>query len=249
MDFQAFDASSLLADLSRVAEELRPFVTDTTELLREGASEGRRILFEGANASLLDIDFGTFPFVTSSNCVTPAIRTSIGVGSLELANSIGVAKAYVSRVGAGPFPTENDGEESKLIRERAQEYGTSTGRPRRIGWLDLVALGHTVRLNGLTEMVLTGLGFLHGLPQLKVCTAYDIDGERTTEFPASARSLGRARAVYETLPGFEAPISECGSAADLPEAVSALVDLIHQHTGTQVSAVCTGKSREQVLAL
>ncbi|MFW6260696.1 MAG: adenylosuccinate synthase [Spirochaetota bacterium] len=220
---------------------------DAAEVLRAAASRGRRILFEGANASLLDVDFGTFPYVTSSNCSVAAIANATGL-TVPVANSVGVAKVYMSRVGSGPFPTESDGPEADLIRDRAHEYGTTTGRPRRIGWLDLVALRHTSTLNATSELVLTGLPFLHGVDPIRVCVAYELDG-REINFPASARELSRVVPRYETLAGFEAPLSDCRSSADLPETVHTLVSMIERTTDARVSAVCTGKGRGEIVQL
>jgi adenylosuccinate synthase len=245
--YEPIDAAGLLDRLREAAEFLRPFVSDTTEVLRAAASRGRRILFEGANASLLDVDFGTFPYVTSSNCSVAAIANATGL-TVPVDNSVGVAKVYMSRVGSGPFPTESDGAEADLIRERAHEYGTTTGRPRRIGWLDLVALRHTSTLNATSELVLTGLPFLHGVDPIRVCVSYELDG-REIGFPASARELSRVVPCYETLAGFDEPLADCRSSADLPETVRTLVSMIERATDSRVSAVCTGKGRGETVEL
>ncbi len=245
--YDPIDAAELLDRLRGAAEFLRPFVSDTTEVLRAAASRGRRILFEGANASLLDVDFGTFPYVTSSNCSVAAIANATGL-TVPVDNSVGVAKVYMSRVGAGPFPTESDAPEADLIRDRAHEYGTTTGRPRRIGWLDLVALRHASTLNATSELVLTGLSFLHGVDPIRVCVAYELDG-REIGFPASARELSRVGPRYETLAGFAEPLAECRAASDLPETVHTLVSMIERVTDARVSAVCTGKGRGEIVEL
>ncbi|MFW6211923.1 MAG: adenylosuccinate synthase [Spirochaetota bacterium] len=247
VEFKDIDVQEMLDSVGEIGEKLKPYITDTTVALRDEIADGKRLLFEGANATLLDIDFGTFPFVTSSNCITPAIPVSTGIGNLNLTNSIGVAKTYMSRVGAGPFPTELEGEIADTIRDRAHEYGTSTGRPRRIGWLDLVALKHTVAINGITELVLTGLAFLHGIDPIRVCTAYESNGKRGTNFPPGARELSLVRPVFEELPGFEQPVSGVTDPAKLPGSVTDLVALIEKETGATVAAVCTGKSRDNVL--
>jgi adenylosuccinate synthase len=249
IDFDPFDAEEMLKNIKAVSELLRGHICDTTELLRNAASQGKKFLFEGANATLLDVDFGTYPFVTSSNCMVPSIYTSTGLSDIPIANSIGVAKLYMSRVGAGPFPTESDESSIQEIREKAHEYGTTTGRPRRIGWLDLVALRHTTRLNGATGLVLTGLKFLSDIPVIKVCTAYKSSHSGETDFPASAKVLSRVTPRYEEIEGYEGSLEECRKADDLPETAGKMITLIEKFTGVPVKGVCLGKSRHQLLEL
>jgi adenylosuccinate synthase len=249
VDFEPFDPKEILARLKEGAEKLKPYICDTTELLRDALAADKKLLFEGANATLLDVDFGTYPFVTSSNCMAPSIYTSTGLSGITLASSLGVAKLYMSRVGAGPFPTESDDPQVMEIRERAQEYGTTTGRPRRIGWLDLVALKHTSRLNGTTGLVLTGLKFLNGIDPVKVCIGYKGIPSGEGEFPASSRVLGKARPVYQEVTGFNGGLEGCREKKDLPQTALKLIALIEEHTGTPVKAVCLGKSRDQLLEL
>ncbi|MFP4384798.1 MAG: adenylosuccinate synthase [Spirochaetia bacterium] len=249
VDFDPLDSKDILEQVKEAADKLRPHVCDTTELLREALAADKKILFEGANATLLDVDFGTYPFVTSSNCMAPSIYTSTGLSGITLESSLGVAKLYMSRVGAGPFPTESDDPAVMEIRERAHEYGTTTGRPRRIGWLDLVALKHTARLNGTTGLVLTGLKFLEGIDPVKVCIGYKDIPSDDGGFPASARVLGKARPVYREVSGFKGGLEGCREKKDLPPTALSLIAMIEEHTGTPVDAVCLGKSRDQLLEM
>lgn len=246
-EFVPIDPDEIFEQLTQAAGKLRPHICDTTEVLRDGLGAGQRILFEGANATLLDVDFGTYPFVTSSSCAVPGIRTATGLGDAEIHNSIGVAKLYMSRVGAGPFPTELPDNEAGRIRERAHEFGTTTGRPRRIGALDLVALRHTTRLNATTGLVLTGLAFLHGVSPIRICTGYRVGGTLTDKFPAGWRVLAEAQPVYTEVEGFEESVSGCRSFAELPDSAHQIIGLVEEHTGARIAAVCTGKERDQIL--
>lgn len=247
VEFSPLDPDAIVEDLGRCAERLAPHIRDTQTQLRAALASGKRLLFEGANATLLDVDFGTYPFVTSSTCSTLGVYSGTGLSTGALDESVGVAKLYMSRVGTGPFPTEIGGTEAIRIREAASEFGTTTGRPRRIGWLDLVALKHAVRLNGTSELALTGLAFLSGLESIRVCTHYDIDGITTDAFPASPRVLARARPVYRELAGFTADVGAIRSIDDLPAAATRLLDFVREEVGVAIGAVCVGKERDQLL--
>ena len=231
------------------AQRLRPFVADTSLLVDEALADGKRVLLEGAQGTLLDLDHGTYPFVTSSNPVAGAAATGIGIGPTRIDAVVGVAKAYVTRVGAGPFPSEMDEPVGAEVRELGQEYGTVTGRERRPGWLDLVALRYAVRLNGITSLALTKLDILSGFDELRVCVRYRLpDGSETPNFPAHQSDFHHSEAVLETVPGWGEPLDDCASVADLPESARAYIELVERELGVGVDLVGTGAAREQVLA-
>ena len=222
-------------------------LVDSEYWLAQRLAEGKEVLAEGAQGALLDIDFGTYPFVTSSNCTSLGIYPGTGLPGGIVDNSFGVAKLYMSRVGGGPFPTEIHGAEAEAIRNAAGEFGTTTGRPRRIGWLDLVALRHAAAVNGTTGLVLTGLAFLRGVDPVRICTSYEADGRTLAIFPSSSRVLYGVEPVYEELPGFTEDVGSCRSLDELPEAARRLVDRVEEASGFAVRAVCVGKERDQVL--
>ena len=228
-------------------QRLKDRITDTTILLHEHLDAGRHLLFEGANATLLDVDHGTYPFVTSSNSCALGIAPGSGVPANVVGRVVGIAKAYQTRVGAGPMPTELTDAIGDKIRERGREYGTTTGRPRRIGWLDLVALRYAARLNGVTEIVLTLLDVLAGFDEIKVCTAYEIDGRQTTQFIPDACSLDAVTPIYESLPGFDDEITEARSITSLPANARTLVERIEDFVGVPISMVGVGPDREQTI--
>ena len=231
------------------AQRLRPFIADTSLLVDEALADGKRVLLEGAQGTLLDLDHGTYPFVTSSNPVAGAAATGIGIGPTRIDAVVGVAKAYVTRVGAGPFPSEMDEPVGAEVRELGQEYGTVTGRERRPGWLDLVALRYAVRLNGITSLALTKLDILSGFDELRVCVRYRLpDGSETPNFPAHQSDFHHSEAVLETVPGWGEPLDDCASVADLPESARAYIELVERELGVGVDLVGTGAAREQVLA-
>ena len=231
------------------AQRLRPFVADTSLLVDEALTAGKRVLLEGAQGTLLDLDHGTYPFVTSSNPVAGAAATGIGIGPTRIDAVVGVAKAYVTRVGAGPFPSEMEEPVGSEIRELGQEYGTVTGRERRPGWLDLVALRYAVRLNGITSLALTKLDVLSAFDELKVCVRYRLpDGSETPNFPAHQSDFHHCEAVLETVPGWGEPLDDCTSVADLPAEARAYVERVERELGVDVDLVGTGAAREQVLA-
>jgi adenylosuccinate synthase len=231
------------------AQRLRPFVADTSLLVDEALTAGKHVLLEGAQGTLLDLDHGTYPFVTSSNPVAGAAATGIGIGPTRIDAVVGVAKAYVTRVGAGPFPSEMEEPVGSEIRELGQEYGTVTGRERRPGWLDLVALRYAVRLNGITSLALTKLDVLSAFDELKVCVRYRLpDGSETPNFPAHQSDFHHCEAVLETLPGWGEPLDDCTSVADLPAEARAYVERVERELGVDVDLVGTGAAREQVLA-
>jgi adenylosuccinate synthase len=230
------------------ARRLRPLIADTSLLVDRALTEGKSVLLEGANATLLDIDHGSYPFVTSSSTVAGGAAAGIGIGPTRIDEVIGVAKAYVTRVGEGPFPTEIEGPQQARIRKLGAEYGTTTGRERRCGWLDLVGLRYAARVNGLTSLALTKLDVLSHVDELPVCTSYRLPGgDVTRELPAHQSDFHRAEPVYDVLPGWLEPLDEAEALDNLPEEARAYVALVEQEVGVPVSLVGTGRERERVL--
>jgi adenylosuccinate synthase len=227
------------------AQRLRPFVADTSLLVDRALREGREVLLEGGQGTLLDLDHGTYPFVTSSSTIAANAATGVGIGPNRIDHVVGVAKAYVTRVGEGPFPTEIEGEDQQRVQDVGGEFGTVTGRTRRCGWLDLVALRYAVRLNGITSLALTKLDVLSAFAEVPVCVAYRLrDGSETSEFPAHQSDFHHCKPVYETLAGWEEPLAE-----GLPAAARAYVDFVERTLGVEISLVGTGAERERVVAL
>jgi adenylosuccinate synthase len=240
---EPFELEELAARHEGYAQRLRSYLADTSLLVDRALREGRRVLLEGAHGTLLDIDHGTYPFVTSSPVVAGGACTGIGIGPTRIEAVIGVAKAYVTRVGAGPFPTEIEGPEQERLRGLGDEFGTVTGRERRCGWLDLVALRYAVRLSGITSLALTKLDVLSAFAELPVCVAYELrDGTRVDEFPAHQSDFHAARPVYEVLPGWNEPLD-----GELPDAARRYVEVVERELDVEVSWVGTGAEREQVL--
>ncbi|MEE3365881.1 MAG: adenylosuccinate synthase [Planctomycetota bacterium] len=241
------DADAIFQEYSEYAARLAPFVTDTTSHLHKALAAGKRVLFEGAQGSLLDLDHGTFPFVTSSNSSGAGIHSGSGVPERAIGRMIGVVKAYTTRVGGGPFPTELDNETGQHIRDEGNEYGTVTGRPRRCGWFDAVATGYGARLSGVDCLAVMLLDVLSKLDQIEVCEAYEIDGERTTDFPAQIEELGRVRPVLRTLPGWKVDITEVRRMEDLPPEARAYIDVVSELVDSPVDIVSVGPDREQTI--
>jgi adenylosuccinate synthase len=249
-DAKQFDAKQLLAEYLGYAEQMRPFITDTTHLLHRAVREKKGILFEAAQGSLLDVDHGTYPFVTSSNSSPAGIWSGTGVPARNLERVIGVIKAYTTRVGRGPFPTElDDGPDGigERIRKTGREYGTVTGRPRRCGWFDAVATRYTAALSGTDELAVMLLDVLSEPDEIKICTAYELDGERTNDFPGDAFLLERCRPVYETMPGWRTNLADARKPADLPAAARRYVDRLGELLGLPVTIISVGPDREQTI--
>jgi adenylosuccinate synthase len=241
---EPIELEELAARYEGYAQRLRPYLADTSLLVDRAIREGKQVLLEGAHGTLLDIDHGTYPFVTSSPTVAGGACTGIGIGPTRIDSVIGVAKAYVTRVGAGPFPTEIEGPDQDRMRELGDEFGTVTGRERRCGWLDLVALRCAVRLNGITSIALTKLDVLAAFDRVPVCVAYELrDGARTDEFPEHQSDFHAARPVYEVLDGWG---GELGG-DELPDTARRYVEFVEKLLGVEVSWVGTGAEREQVL--
>jgi adenylosuccinate synthase len=242
-----FDAKTIVPEYLGYAERLRPFVADTTSYLLDAVEAGRRILLEGAQGALLDVDHGTFPFVTSSNSSGVGASSGSGLPGRWINKVIGVVKAYSTRVGGGPFPTEQDNEIGQHIRDRGNEYGTVTRRPRRCGWFDAVAVRYTARLSGVDALAVMLLDVLSELPELKICTAYEIDGKRVSNFPSHVDDLRRAVPVYETLPGWRQDITKIRTLADLPAAARSYLARLSELIGRPVEVVSIGPDREQTI--
>jgi adenylosuccinate synthase len=245
-----FEPEAIADQYLGFAETLRPHVTDTSRLLHDAFKAGKRVIFEAAQGSLLDVDHGTYPYVTSSSSLPSGIWGGSGVPAKNIQRIIGVVKAYTSRVGKGPFPTELDDGPTGIgerIRKIGREYGTVTGRPRRVGWFDSVAVRYTAALAGADEITVMLLDVLSGLPELKLCTAYDIDGERTTHFPSDAFDLERCRPVYETIPGWSEDLTAARKLTDLPATARRYIDRVGELVGLPVSVVSVGPDRAQTI--
>ena len=244
-DLEPFAIEEVVASQLGYAERLAPYVADTSLLVHRALEGGERILFEGAQGTLLDLDHGTYPFVTSSSPIAAGAAVSFGIGPNRIDEVLGVAKAYVTRVGEGPFPSEIEGPANERVREIGQEFGTVTGRDRRCGWLDLVALRFAVRVNGITSLALTKLDVLSEFAELPVCVRYSLpDGAETEEFPSHQSDFHHCRPVFETLFGWQEKIAET-----LPRAAQSYVSFVERALGVPVTLVGTGAAREHVLAL
>ncbi len=241
------DARHVLDELAQAWVRMKPWVTDVSLFLDRARADGRAIMFEGAQGTLLDIDHGTYPYVTSSNATIGGVCTGLGVGPRAIDGVLGVAKAYTTRVGEGPLPTELTGEVGNRLRESGQEFGAVTGRPRRCGWYDAVAVRYAVRVNGLTALALTKLDVLDGLPELQVCTSYRCRGTALTEMPGDLAQLAACEPVYETLPGWRAPTAGARRYADLPREAQRYVARLEAITGVPAAIISTGSAREDTI--
>jgi adenylosuccinate synthase len=237
----------VVADLRKVWTRLQPLVTDVSLYLHRAIAEGRAVMFEGAQGTMLDIDHGTYPFVTSSNATAGGAATGLGVGPRAIEAVLGVAKAYTTRVGAGPLPTELLGEMGERLRETGQEYGASTGRPRRCGWFDAVAVRYAARVNGLDALAITKLDVLDGLPELQVCTAYRCGGSTVTEMPGDTAQLAACEPVYETLPGWAKPTKGITKFGDLPAEAKRYIHRLEEISGVKAAIVSTGSERDHTI--
>jgi adenylosuccinate synthase len=244
---RAVSVDEVVADLLNYVDRLRPMVTDTALELNTALDDGRTVLFEGGQATMLDVDHGTYPFVTSSNATSGGAATGSGVAPNRFDRIIAVCKAYTTRVGAGPFPTELHDASGEFLRSKGFEFGTTTGRPRRTGWFDAPVARYAQRINGVTDFVLTKLDVLTGLERIPVCVAYEVDGRRIREVPVSQSDFHHAVPVYEDLPGWSEDITGCRSWAELPEAAREYLDYIADFIGVPVVLVGVGPGREQII--
>jgi len=240
---------SLLAEYQGYADRLRPFVSDIEPLVQDAVYSGKRVLFEGAQGSFLDLDSGTYPYVTSSHPTAGGATLGTGIGPRAINGVLGVCKAYTTRVGAGPFPTELHDDVGEWIRTHGKEYGTTTGRGRRVGWLDLVVLRHSCRLNSLSGLVVTRLDILAGFEKVKICTRYAVDGGEISYVPQDALEFARVEPVYEEVDGWSGDLRTCRKLSDLPAAARAYLDLMEEQTGCPVAIVSVGPDREETIVV
>lgn len=245
-------ADQIFEEMSALVERLRPFVSETTHFLADARKQNKKILLEGAQATLLDVDHGTYPFVTSSNPTAGGASVGAGIPPHHISGVLGIVRTYTTRVGEGPFPTEMTGAEedtANLIRQRGNEYGSVTKRPRRCGWFDAVATRYAAELNGFSSMALTKLDVLDALDEIKVCTGYEIDGERVDTFPAVSRDLQLIKPIYETLPGWKSETLGVTKFEDLPERARGYVRFLSDSVGVEIGLISTGPERDQTIIM
>lgn len=246
---RAITADEIVDELLSYADRLRPMVCDTSLLLHEALENGKTVLFEGGQATMLDVDHGTYPFVTSSNSTAGGASTGSGIGPNQISRVIGIVKAYTTRVGSGPFPTELDNDEGERLRKAGAEFGTTTGRPRRCGWYDAPIARYSARINGITDFVLTKLDVLTGLSEIPVCVAYEVDGVRFDEMPVNQSDFHHATPIYESFPGWTEDISSARTFADLPANAQNYVHAIEKISGARFSAIGVGPARDEIIAI
>ncbi|PRB60593.1 adenylosuccinate synthase [Microbacterium maritypicum] len=244
---RAITADEVVEDLLSYAERLRPMVADTGYLIAQALDRGEVVVFEGGQATMLDIDHGTYPFVTSSSATAGGAATGAGVGPGALDRIVGIVKAYTTRVGSGPFPTELFDEQGEWLRKQGFEFGTTTGRPRRVGWYDAPITRYATRINGITDLVLTKLDILTGLEQIPVCVAYDVDGERFDEVPVNQTDFHHAKPILEYFPGWSEDISVARTFEDLPKNAQDYVLALEKMSNTRISVIGVGPERDQVV--
>ncbi|MEO6822658.1 MAG: adenylosuccinate synthase [Candidatus Nanopelagicales bacterium] len=246
---RAVTVDEVVSELLVHAEAMRPMIADTALVLDGALRRGEVVLLEGGQATMLDVDHGTYPFVTSSSATAGGACTGAGIAPSSLTHVIGIAKAYITRVGEGPFPTELLDEDGERLRRIGFEFGTTTGRPRRCGWFDVPIARYAQRINGITDLVLTKLDVLTGWDRIPVCVAYDIDGERTTEVPMTQTGFHHAQPVYEMLPGWTEDITGARAIEDLPKNARAYVEFLQQHCNAPISAIGVGPERDQTVVV
>lgn len=244
---EALDFDSIFEEYMNYAEKMREYVTDTSVVVYDNIKAKKEVLFEGAQGTLLDIDYGTYPYVTSSNTIAGGVCTGAGVGPTMITNAVGIAKAYTTRVGKGPFPTELSDKTGEWIREKGHEYGVTTGRARRCGWLDLVILKTAARVSGLTSFAVTKIDTLAGLDTLKVCVGYKFNGKVIDYVPASLEDLAKCEPVYEEFKGWDESIENARSYEELPENAKIYLNKIEEFTETRISIVSVGPKRDQTM--
>ena len=247
---EALDVEQVYAEAMRLAERLEPFISDTTHYLNRAARAGRSILLEGAQATLLDVDHGTYPFVTSSTTTAAGAAVGTGLAPHRITGVLGIVRTYTTRVGEGPFPTEmreNEAELGQMIRERGHEYGVSTGRPRRCGWFDAFATRYAAEINGFTTVALTKLDILDTLDEIKVCVGYRLEGREIDSFPAVSHDLRRVEPIYATLPGWNASTEDITEMDDLPQRAREYVEFISREIGVEIGLISVGPERNQTI--
>lgn len=247
---EPLEAESIITETSAMVERLAPFICDTSHFLNQAASRGETILLEGAQATLLDVDHGTYPFVTSSSTVVGGALVGTGLAPKHLAGVLGIVRTYTTRVGEGPFPTEmleSEAELGQLIRERGREYGASTGRPRRCGWFDAFATRYAAEINGFSSVALTKLDVLDALDEIKVCVGYNLNGKKCDSLPSVSQDLRRVEPVYETLPGWKSSTLGVRDLSELPRAAREYINFLSNHIGVEIGLVSTGPERSQTI--
>ncbi len=247
LGYDKFDTEKILSNMRRYSAKLSAYVKDTQFKLCQAAHNGDNIMLEGAQGALLDVDHGSFPYVTSSNVTAGAACTGSGIPPGYVKRVIGISKAYTTRVGSGPFPTELHDEDGRLLRENGHEFGTTTGRPRRCGWLDLVILRYTSMINGITELALTKLDVLSGMDRIRIATAYEIGGKRINDFPLHSSKLSDAKPIYEDMPGWKEDLSEIKRYEDLPENAKRFINKIEGELDIRTKIISLGPKREQTI--
>ena len=246
---RAIPVDDIVQELLSYADRLRPMVCDTSLLLHEALAEGKTVLFEGGQATMLDVDHGTYPFVTSSSSTAGGASTGSGIGPNAITRVIGIVKAYTTRVGSGPFPTELDNDEGERLRQAGSEFGTTTGRPRRCGWYDAPIARYSARINGVTDFVMTKLDVLTGLSEIPVCVAYEVDGVRFDEMPVNQSDFHHATPIYENFPGWTEDISGARRFEDLPVNAQNYVRALESMSGARISAIGVGPARDEIIAI
>jgi adenylosuccinate synthase len=246
---RAIPVDDIVQELLSYADRLRPLVCDTSLLLHEALAAGKTVLFEGGQATMLDVDHGTYPFVTSSSSTAGGASTGSGIGPNAITRVIGIVKAYTTRVGSGPFPTELDNDEGERLRQAGAEFGTTTGRPRRCGWYDAPIARYSARINGITDFVMTKLDVLTGLAEIPVCVAYEVDGVRFDEMPVNQSDFHHATPIYENFSGWTEDISGARRFEDLPVNAQNYVRAIESMSGARISAIGVGPARDEIIAI
>lgn len=246
---ESFDIDAIITDLLAWGERLRPFVIDASLYINDAIDAGKRVIMEGAQGTMLDVDHGTYPFVTSSNPISGGACIGAGIGPHKIDTVMGITKAYVTRVGEGPFPTEQLNSIGDALREQGAEFGTTTGRQRRCGWLDLVVLKYAIRVNGITSICLTKLDVLDSFDSIQVCTQYRINGQIVDHFPMDLDDFSQCEPIYETLPGWNTDISQMTCYDELPEAAKSYIQYISTQVGVEIGMISVGSRRKQTIHL
>ena len=244
---EALDVEAILKEYKEYAKRIRPFVKETSVEVYDSIKANKSVLFEGAQGMLLDIDYGTYPYVTSSNTTAGGVSNGVGIGPTMITNAVGIAKAYTTRVGKGPFPTELEDKVGDWIREKGHEYGVTTGRSRRCGWLDLVILKTTARVSGLTSLAVTKIDTLAGLEKIKVCVGYKFDGKVIDYFPASLEDLAKCEPIYEEFDGWDDSVADARNYDELPDTAKKYLQRISEFTDTRIAFVSVGPKRDQTM--
>ncbi|API88296.1 adenylosuccinate synthase [Marinilactibacillus sp. 15R] len=248
-DSEPLEFDDIFEPYYEFGQQFKQYVCDTSVVLNDALDAGKRVLFEGAQGVMLDIDQGTYPFVTSSNPVAGGVTIGSGVGPSKIDKVVGVCKAYTSRVGDGPFPTELNNDTGQFIRDAGNEYGTTTGRPRRVGWFDSVVMRHAKRVSGVTNLSLNSIDVLSGLETVKICTAYERNGEKILHYPASLKELAQCKPIYEELPGWSEDVTKCRTLEELPENARNYIRRVSELTGVHISTFSVGPDRDQTNVL